>query len=107
MEDQFQIVFCTCPNEESAEVVANLLVDERLAACVNLIPNLRSVYRWHDEVKTDSEVLLIIKTMSSVYPALEQAIVDHHPYELPEIISVPIENGLATYLAWIDENVTP
>jgi periplasmic divalent cation tolerance protein len=106
MNHPFQIVFCTCPDEESAEVVANHLVDERLAACVNVMPNLRSVYRWHDEVKSDNEVLLIIKTMTDVYPELEQAIIDHHPYELPEVISVPITDGQTDYLAWIRSCIT-
>lgn len=107
MEDQFQIVFCTCPDEESAETVANHLVDERLAACVNIVPHLRSIYRWNDEVKSDNEVLLIIKTTVDVYPALEQAIIDHHPYELPEVISVPITDGQTDYLAWIQMCINP
>ena len=106
MNEQFQIVFCTCPDEESAELVANHLVDERLAACVNLVPNMRSIYRWHDEVKSDSEVLMIIKTTAGAYPDLEQAIIDRHPYELPEVISVPITDGQTDYLAWIQACIT-
>jgi len=105
MEDQFQIVLCTCPDEESAETVANHLVDERLAACVNIVPQLRSIYRWHDEVKSDNEVLLIIKTTVAAYTDVEQAIINHHPYELPEVISVPITDGQTDYLAWIQNCV--
>ena len=82
--------------------LANVLIDEGLAACVNIVPGLTSVYKWQGKKETGSEVLLIIKTRSDCYAQLESRITSLHPYELPEIISVPIENGLKTYLDWID-----
>jgi len=99
------IVFCTCPDRETALRLAETLVERELAACVNVVPGLTSVYRWQGRRETAEESLLLIKTRTDAYPALEEAIRALHPYELPEIIAVPIERGLATYLAWIDDGV--
>ena len=104
---QIRLILCTCPDQESAKTVANTLVDKRLAACVNIIPQIMSIYRWQDKVEHSNELLLLIKTNKDCVAQIQATICEIHPYELPEIISVPIENGLATYLAWIDENVTP
>ncbi len=81
-------------------------MEEGLAACVNIIPGLRSVYMWQGKVENADEHLLLIKTRAHCYSRLETVIRRRHPYELPEIVSVPIETGLAEYLAWIDASVT-
>ncbi len=99
------IVFCTCPDRETALRLAETLVDRELAACANVVPGLTSVYRWQGRRETAEESLLLIKTRADAYPELEEAIRALHPYELPEIIAVPIEQGLAAYLAWIDNGV--
>ena len=100
------LIHCTCPDEDSAHTIANALVDRGLAACVSIQPGAQSVYRWQGKRESAREHLLLIKTRHGAYAALEQAIVALHPYELPEIIAVPITHGLAAYLAWIDESVT-
>ena len=102
MPTQYQITLCTCPDKDTAEKIAHLLVNDKLAACVNILPGITSVYRWHEQVESAQEHLLLIKANKSRYQAIETAIKKHHPYELPEIIAVPIENGLPEYLHWID-----
>lgn len=104
MSSQPLLVYCTCPDHATALRIAETLVDRELAACVNIIPGLTSVYRWQGQRETASEALLLIKTRQTVYPELQAAILTLHPYELPEIIAVPIETGLPAYLAWIDSN---
>lgn len=98
------IVLCTCPDEGTGEELASLLVKHELAACVNLVPGLRSFYRWEGRVENDPEVLLVIKTSAAAYAALEESLRANHPYELPEIIAVPIDKGLTDYLDWIKES---
>ncbi|RLK46529.1 periplasmic divalent cation tolerance protein [Alkalispirillum mobile] len=95
------MVYCTCPDETVAREVAGNLVERRLAACVNIVPGLTSVFFWEGEAQAEPEVLLLIKTSASAYPALEQAILELHPYELPEIVGVPLEKGLPGFLHWI------
>jgi periplasmic divalent cation tolerance protein len=102
MSFQPLLVYCTCPDHDSALRIAQALVDRQLAACVNLVPGLTSVYRWQGDTETAQEVLLLIKTRQAVYPELEAALLALHPYELPEIIAVPIEAGLPAYLSWIE-----
>jgi periplasmic divalent cation tolerance protein len=99
------IVLSTCPTLESAEIIAASLVEAKLAACVNIVPGLTSVYAWQGNIEKSQEYLLVAKTRLTAYPAIESAILERHPYELPEIISIPIKNGLANYLSWIDDNV--
>lgn len=103
METGNQIVLCTCPSEEVALELAGALVEKALAACVNIIPGIQSVYHWENRVETDREWLLVIKAPARTYPDLEAAITSLHPYELPEIIAVPIIAGLPAYLAWMNE----
>ena len=103
MENRPQLILCTCPDEECAEQLAHALVEQRVAACVNILPGIRSVYRWQGKLESAQENLLLIKSHSQAYPALEQLIQRLHPYELPEIIAVPVENGLPAYLDWISE----
>lgn len=101
------IVFCTCPDEASAAQLSETLVQQRLAACVNSIPGLRSTYLWDGAVQTDQEHLLMIKTSRRRYPALETAIRNTHPYELPEILAVEAALGLPDYLQWVHDACSP
>jgi len=96
-----RLVFCTCPDQETAARIAERLVGDRLAACVNLLPGLTSVYRWQGEVQQEAEVLLLIKTVAARLPALTGTLRGLHPYELPEIIALPITDGLPDYLTWV------
>lgn len=95
------LVFTTLPDAAHAHTLASALVEARLAACVNILAPCRSVYRWQGQIEDAMEVPLLIKTTAERYPALEAAIRQQHPYELPEIIAVPIERGLPDYLEWI------
>ena len=101
MDNQALVVYCTCPDSATAERIAETVVGEQLAACVNIAPGLTSIYRWQGQVQRDAELLLIIKTRSARYPALEARIRELHPYEIPEIIALPVQAGLAAYLNWI------
>jgi len=96
-----QVTLCTCPDAQVADRIARALVEEQLAACVNRLGGVRSVYRWKGAVQHDEEHPMLIKTTAERYPALEQALRAGHPYELPEIIAVPIERGLPAYLDWV------
>lgn len=96
------LVVTNLPDRESAEKLAALLVERRLAACVNILAPCASVYRWRGEIQRDEEHPLLIKTAQDRYAELEASIRANHPYELPEIIAVPIAQGLAAYLQWID-----
>lgn len=102
--DQYQLVLCTCPDRDSAHLIAEQLVDQRLAACVNILPGVTSVYRWMGNIEESQEHLLVIKTVSDVLENLVTRINELHPYELPEVIGVPIESGSLDYLNWISEN---
>ncbi len=95
------LVFTNLPDRASAERLAELLLEQRLAACVNILAPCRSVYRWKGAVQHDEEHPMLIKTSAERYGALEQALRQGHPYELPEIIAVPIEQGLPAYLDWV------
>ncbi len=107
MTTESVVVFCTCPNVTAAQNLANAVVDQGLAACVNLLPGITSVYRWQGAVESTSECLLVIKTQMVAYPALEAALAAMHPCQVPEIIALPILCGLPSYLHWIAENVRP
>ena len=98
----YRLVLTTCPDTEAANRIAQALVKERLAACVNVLPAMQSVYRWRGNIESASEHLLLIKIRAADYPAVEQQIRALHSYELPEVIAVPLVGGLAAYLAWID-----
>lgn len=98
---EYQLVLTTCPDTEAAERVARALVQERLAACVNILPIAKSIYLWKGNVESAAEQLLIIKSMARAFRAIQKRILELHPYELPEVIAVPIANGLPDYLAWI------
>ena len=101
------LCLCTCPDAASARQLAETLVGERLAACVNRLPGVISTYRWQDEVSTDGEELLLIKTTAARFEALKTRLLELHPYELPELIAVPVERGHEAYLDWVRANVAP
>ena len=98
------LCLCTCPDAASAQQLAETLVGERLAACVNRLPGVLSTYRWQGEVNTDAEELLLIKTTAECFEALKVRLLELHPYELPELIALPVECGHATYLDWVRTN---
>ncbi|MDX1594593.1 MAG: divalent-cation tolerance protein CutA [Gammaproteobacteria bacterium] len=96
------LVLCTCPDDATARRLAASAIDARLAACVNIVPGLTSVFRWQGEIEHDDEVLLLLKSRRDRYAQLEALLVEAHPYELPEVVAVSLEQGLAGYLAWLD-----
>jgi periplasmic divalent cation tolerance protein len=100
------VVLCTCPTSEAATRIADALVEERLAACVNVMPGLRSTYRWEGEVHRDDEMLLVIKTVRARFEEVRARILSLHPYELPEVIAVEVTAGHAPYLDWIASSTT-
>ena len=95
------VVLVTCPNQASARRIAARLVEERLAACVNVMPHIRSFFRWQGRLERSPEVLLIIKTRKIVFPRLVRTILQVHPYKVPEIIALPIILGNQPYLDWV------
>jgi periplasmic divalent cation tolerance protein len=99
------IVFVTCESEEQANTIAETAVTERLAACVNVLPRIRSCYVWEQKLTWSDEVLLLIKTTRGRFDQLQDRIKSLHSYSLPEIVSVTIDDALDKYLAWIDESV--
>jgi periplasmic divalent cation tolerance protein len=99
------VVLITAPSEEEAVKIATALVDEKLAACVNIVPGLRSIYRWEGKICDEREVLLMAKTKSSVFEKLKDRVRSLHPYTTPEIIAIPVTAGFEGYLKWVDEGV--
>ena len=95
------LILCTCPDAGSAAAIARALVEERLAACVNRVPGLTSVYRWQGEIHEDSEVLLLVKTRRELFEPLRARLVALHPYDVPEVIALDITAGHAPYLEWL------
>jgi periplasmic divalent cation tolerance protein len=95
------LVFTNLPDRASAERIAQALVETRAAACVSILAGCTSVYRWQGRVENANEIPLLAKTTRDAYPALEWTIRTHHPYELPEIIAVPVSTGLPDYLRWV------
>ena len=101
------VVLCTVPDAAVAERIATALVEERLAACVNLVPGATSIYRWEGKLQRDAELLLVIKTAAERLAALTARVQALHPYEVPEIIALPITMGARPYLDWITESTKP
>ncbi|XP_023545579.1 protein CutA, chloroplastic [Cucurbita pepo subsp. pepo] len=95
------VVYVTVPNREAGKKLAESIVKEKLAACVNIVPGIESVYQWKGEIQTDAEELLIIKTRQSLLGALTDHVKANHPYEVPEVIALPINGGSMEYLEWI------
>ncbi|HUU72298.1 MAG TPA: divalent-cation tolerance protein CutA [Burkholderiales bacterium] len=98
---KYLLVLTNAPDHETAIKLANLLVGKRLAACVNVLGGCTSVYRWQDGIETEPEIPLLIKTHVDRFSAVQEEILNVHPYELPEIVAVPIECGLKPYLDWV------
>src|ERR1017187_1746584 len=99
------VVFSTCATEADAERLARALVAGRLAACVNVAPGVRSFYRWKGEIESGVEFLLIIKTSRDLFPALRAEIEKLHPYEVPELLALPVVAGAENYLSWLQSNL--
>lgn len=104
-EYNYLVVYCSCPDEACAGRLADALVEERLAACVTRLPGATSVYRWEGSVHRDPEVLLIIKTTAGRLANLTARIEALHPYEVPEVIAVPVAGGSERYLSWVGQTV--
>ncbi|HVZ17665.1 MAG TPA: divalent-cation tolerance protein CutA [Terriglobales bacterium] len=100
-----RVVLTTSGNREEAEKIANALVENEMAACVNIVGPITSVYRWEGKVETASEFLLIVKTWEDAYERVEQAIRELHSYELPECIALRVEKGSEAYLEWVENSV--
>jgi periplasmic divalent cation tolerance protein len=95
------VVLVTAPTPDRAAEIARALVEERLAACGNVVQGIRSIYRWEGKVQEDAEALLVLKTTRARFDALRDRVLALHPYEVPEVIALPVEAGSARYLAWI------
>lgn len=104
---KYLLVLSTCPGSITAKNIANELIADQLAACVQVVPGVQSFFRWVGKVDNKEEHLLVIKTTAARYPELEEKIKALHPYELPEIVAVPISDGLAGYLTWINDCTEP
>jgi len=100
-----RLVLSTAANEEEARIIASALVEKRLAACVNILGPIQSIYRWKDAVEDSQEYLLLIKTTASMFPKLRDELKSLHSYEVPECIVINIEDGLPAYLEWIGESM--
>lgn len=98
------MVLVTCPNRKIGETIGHILVQERLAACVNVVPNLTSIYRWEGKICRNAEVLLVGKTRRICLPALIRRVRSLHPYSTPEIIALPVVGGFAPYLSWVRDS---
>lgn len=96
------VVLVTTPSAEKAAEIARALVAERLAACGNVVPGLRSIYRWEGKIEDEAEALLLLKTTRARFEALRERVLALHPYQVPEVVALPVEAGSAPYLAWID-----
>ncbi len=104
MNTEMLLVLSTLPDEAAARSLATTLVEEGLAACVNILPSLTSIYRWQGKVQHEQECLLLIKVAARAYETLELRLRALHPYELPEVVAVPVHAGLADYIQWVQEN---
>ncbi|AUR51030.1 divalent-cation tolerance protein CutA [Aquella oligotrophica] len=102
----FLLVLCNTPNKETAHKLAKLLLVEKLCACVNILPQVESLYLWDNKLEETTEVSMLIKTTKDCYPELEKAIKENHPYDVPEIITLDIAAGLPEYLGWINQSTT-
>jgi periplasmic divalent cation tolerance protein len=99
------IVLVTSPQQDLSEAIAHHLVEEGLAACVNVVPGITSIYKWQNEVQKETEQLLVIKSHERLWESLEKRIKELHSYDVPEIVSVPLQNGFQPYLEWMNANL--
>lgn len=100
-----RLVLTTVPDAETATEIARALVEERLAACVNVVPGLTSIYRWEGEIQEDTEFLLLIKTTEEAIDALQKRLEELHPYSVPEVLAFQVNSGLERYLSWVEKSV--
>jgi periplasmic divalent cation tolerance protein len=105
MSEECILVFSTFPDADTARRVGRVLVEEKLAACVNILPQIESIYRWKGAIETASEVPALIKSTTWRYQILEARIRELHPYEVPEIVSFRMDSGLIEYIRWIEQSV--
>jgi len=105
MDKNAILIISSAPDTATSEKIANRLIEQDLAACVNIVPGMRSIYKWQGKLESGSEQLLLIKAPQTMYAAIEKQIAAMHPYELPEIIAVSIEAGLPAYLDWVGERM--
>ncbi len=101
------LVLCTCPDRTCAEQIAQRVVADQLAACVNIVPDLQSIYHWQGQQEQSRELLLLLKTTAARYPALEAALCALHPYQVPAIVALPIVHGFEAYLTWLRTQTQP
>lgn len=101
---EYIVIFCTTNNKENAELIGHSLVQEKLAACTNIIPKMTSIYSWNNLIVKDEELLLVIKTKKELFDDVKNKILSLHSYDVPEIISIDIKEGSKPYLDWINEN---
>ena len=101
------VVLCNCASAEEATTVARHLVEERLAACVNILPGVQSIYHWQGAIEEATECTLLIKTRRHLFEALRHAVQKKHSYTLPELIAIPVVDGSSGYLEWIDHETLP
>lgn len=106
-DPKFVVILSTAPDLDTARGIARALVERRLAACVNLVPAIESIYRWEGKVETGAEVLMILKTEARLQAEALAALTELHPYRVPEGIALTVTGGLEKYLAWISESVRP
>ncbi len=97
------VVLVTAPNEAEAEKIAKTITDERLAGCVNIIRGIRSIYRWQGKIEDEAEVLMVVKSRGILFPKLRRRVKELHSYTVPEILALPVADGLDEYLAWLQE----
>ena len=100
------VVLCTCPDQTSADLLCEQLLNQRLAACINQLPGVTSVYRWQGKVERATEIQLIIKSRQPLFAELERCILAHHPYQVPEILALPTSQGHQPYLDWIKQETS-
>jgi len=100
------VVFITVPSRESGEKISHALVKDKLAACVNIIPGIFSIYQWNGNIESDNELLLISKSRTALFDKIVTTVRKHHPYDVPEVIALPIIAGSDDYMAWIDESTS-
>ncbi|MEJ2313647.1 MAG: divalent-cation tolerance protein CutA [Nitrospirota bacterium] len=100
------VVLVTAPSEKEGMEIARALVEERLAACVNVVGSLRSVFRWEGRIEDEGEVLLVAKSREGLFEALDRRVRDLHPYSVPEVIALPIVKGSEAYLSWLEEETS-
>ncbi len=100
---QYQVILVTCPDENTAVSLCRGLLNEHLIACGNIVPKIRSIYRWQGKIEDDTEVLALLKTTRENFEAVSKSVKRHHPYDTPEVISIDITNGNGHYLQWITD----